>query len=134
MGQATDQMNGTEAPEVHGYIVADDALERLERLVGIISEPLVVFTAELAGERDDALARAREAEAMSGRLAAALAALVNGWPQTSWAVSNDAHDTAVALLDEIGGEGATMSKTAASPIQENTTHVTSPPQRTDSTD
>lgn len=102
-----DQMNRTE-PQAQGYVVPTDALERLERLVGVLSEPLVAFTAELAAERDDARDRARRAEAMSSRLTKALAYLVKEWPTTSWGTSEEARDTAQALLDEIEQEGATM--------------------------
>lgn len=102
-------MNGTGPEEVHGYFLADDALERLERLVGVISEPLVIFTAELSGERDQARGDLVEARALNNRLTKALADLVEEWPQTSWL--SQAHDTAKGLLDEMAGEGATMGPT-----------------------
>lgn len=92
----------------HGYYVPNDALERLERLVGVISEPLVAFTALLAGERDEARERAQRAEDMSARLIRGMAHLVKEWPTTSWGTSEEARDTAQALLDEIEREGATI--------------------------
>lgn len=104
MGQETETTN--DAQPTQGYFLADDALERLERLVGVISEPLVVFTSQLAGERDDARVALEEARALNNRLTKALADLVAEWPQTSWLAV--AYDTATALLDEVAGEGATM--------------------------
>lgn len=101
-------MADTTETQEHGYLVPTDALERLERLVGVISEPLVAFTAELAAERDDARDRAQQAEDKANRLLKAVQAMVDAWPTTSWGVSEEARDTAVALLDEIEREGATM--------------------------
>lgn len=95
--------------EAHGYLMPEDALERLERLVGILSEPLVAFTAELAGERDAALERARVAEQRSSRLIKALQRLVEAYPATSWGHSNDALEQASSALREMSEEGATMA-------------------------
>jgi hypothetical protein len=115
------------AEQEHGYLVPTDALERLERLVGVLSEPLVAFTAELAAERDEARERARVAEDRTNRLLKAMQAMVDAWPQTSWGTSEEARDTAAALLDEIGQEGATIGAPDSPPIQENPAHAPSRP-------
>jgi hypothetical protein len=114
-------------PEAKGYVVATDALERLERLVAVISEPLVAFTAELSGERDAAVERARQAEALNGRLTKALAYMVDQYPTTSWGGANDARDAAQGLLREIEQEGATMGSEPSPPAdQETDTHGPTP--------
>jgi hypothetical protein len=92
---------------VQGYDVPTDVLDRMERLVGIIAEPLVAFSAELAAERDEARERAARAETMSNRLLQALQRCVAEWPQTSWLAAEDACDSARLLLDEVS-ETATM--------------------------
>lgn len=97
--------------QVRGHVLPDDALERLERLVGVLSEPLVIFTAELAAERDAALWRARNAEAQTNRLVKAMQSMVDNYPATSWGQSNLALDDAKAALREISEEGATMGQT-----------------------
>lgn len=111
-----------ETTQEQGYLVPTDALERLERLVGVLSEPLVAFTAELAAERDEARERARVAEDRTNRLLKAMQAMVDAWPTTSWGASEEARDTGAALLDEIGREGATMGAPDSPPIQENPAH------------
>lgn len=93
-------------PAVQGYDVPTDVLDRMERLVGIMAEPLVAFSAELAAERDQARVRAGAAEALNNRLVQALQRCVEQWPETSWLSAEDARDQARLLLDEV--EGATM--------------------------
>jgi hypothetical protein len=94
-------------PAVEGYDVPNDVLDRMERLVGIIAEPIVAFSAELAAERDEARERAGRAETLSNRLLKALQVCVAEWPETSWLTANEARDSARLLLDEVS-QGATM--------------------------
>ena len=94
-------------PAVQGYDVPTDVLDRMERLVGIMAEPLVAFSAELAAERDEARTRAAAAEILSNRLVQALRRCVDEWPTTSWVMAEDARDSARLLLDEVS-QGATM--------------------------
>lgn len=123
----------TEPVEAHdegqGYLVPEDALERLERLVSVLSEPLVAYTAELAGERDEARERARLAEVRANRLLKALQTMVDAWPQTSWGASEEARDTAVALMDELAQEGATIGSPEQPTDQETHTHAPRPHRR-----
>lgn len=60
---------------------------------------------------DEHVERAREAEALNGRLTAALARCVENYPVTSWGPTNDALDAAKALLDEVVGDAGTMDTT-----------------------
>jgi hypothetical protein len=103
---AQQQLN--ETPHPVQIDLPDDVLEGLNALVADLSGPLVMFAANLAGERDSALSDLVAAHALNNRLIHALAFLVKEWPQTSWGGSEQARDTAEALLDEIRQEGATM--------------------------
>lgn len=118
-GQPVAKARTTDDLEPQAPVIPDDVLARLDAAVGDMAAPIVALAADLAGERDAALERAATAEALSSRLVKALAYLVKEWPQTSWGSSNDAHDTAKALLDEVAGQGATMGATTPAPVQEN---------------
>lgn len=120
----SDQGNEQEQDRAQGYVVPEDALERLDGLVSVLSEPLVAFTALLAGERDEARERARKAEALNNRLLKAVQLLVKEWPATSWVTSEDARDSAVALLAEVE-QGTTMGSAEQPTDQETPPHGTS---------
>ena len=105
-----DEQHGdleADEPAVQGYDVPTDVLDRMERLVGIIAEPLVAFSAELGAERDEARTRAGQAETLNNRLVKALQRCVDEWPTTSWLTAEVARDSARLLLDEVS-QGATM--------------------------
>jgi hypothetical protein len=119
-----DQANG-EAPEVQVYHLPEADLNRLQGLLDMLAEPLANYATLAAVERQEVERDLAEAQALNNRLTKALAYLVKEWPQTSWAGSNDAHDTAQALLDELAGEGATMGSPDPAPVQENTPHAPS---------
>lgn len=115
---------GNEQERTQGYVVPEDALERLDGLVSVLSEPLVAFTALLAGERDEARERARKAEALNNRLLKAVQLLVKEWPATSWVTAEGARDSAVALLAEVE-QGTTMGSAEQPTDQETPAHGTS---------
>lgn len=107
------------------YVLPERDLNRLQGLLDMLAGPLANYATLVAVEREQVERELTQARDLNNRLTKALAYLVKEWPQTSWAGSNDAHDTAQALLDELAGEGATMGSPDPAPVQENTPHAPS---------
>lgn len=120
-----DQVNGETALEGLAVVIPDADMARLQNLLDLLAGPLAGYATLVVVEREQLEADLAEARALNNRLTKALAYLVKEWPQTSWAGSNDAHDTAQALLDELAGEGATMASPDPATVQENTAHAPS---------
>ena len=84
-----------------GYLIPNDVLERLGATVEAMAAPLVGLAAQLAAERDQATEDATRANATANDLVRALSDLVENYPETSWAGSNDALQAAVVLLESL---------------------------------
>lgn len=115
-----------DAEEPQGLVltIGEADMERLQLLLDDMAAPLAAYVAVQVNERDAYREQLTQARALANRLTKALAYLVKEWPQTSWAGSNDAHDTAQALLDELAGEPATMGSPDPATVQENTPDAT----------
>lgn len=113
-------------PETEGLtlVIPEADLERLQLVLDDMAKPLAAYAAVQANERDAYREQLTQARDLNNRLTKALAYLVKEWPVTSWGSSNDAHDTAQALLDELAGEGATMATPDPATVQENATDAT----------
>lgn len=121
---STEAWSGTTdavQPNTVDVILPDDVMAELDAVADAVAMPLVMLAARLTGERETAERRARDAEALNNRLLRAIQSMVDSWPQTSWGVSEEARDTAQALLDEIV-EGATMGS-PEQPTEQETPHA-----------
>src|SRR5690349_17497342 len=112
-----NQANSETALEGMPVVIPDADMARLQNLLDLLAVPLAGYATLVVVEREQLEADLAEARALNNRLTKALAYLVKEWPQTSWAGSNDAHDTAQALLDELAGEGATMASPDPATVQ-----------------
>ena len=119
------EAEASEEPQGLTLVIPDHDMERLQLLLDDMAQPLAAYVAVQVNERDAYREQLTQARDLNNRLTRALAYLVKEWPQTSWAGSNDAHDTAQALLDELAGEGATMASPDPATVQENTPHAPS---------
>lgn len=118
------EAEASEEPQGLTLVIPDHDMERLQLLLDDMAAPLAAYVAVQVNERDAYREQLTQARALNNRLTKALAYLVKEWPVTSWGSSNDAHDTAKALLDELAGEAATMGSPDPATVQENTPDAT----------